>query len=127
MTEKQVLRFINKIKVFNDCWVWIGSKTPNGYGTLNLFGKKHYAHRISYILYKKEIPKGLSIDHLCRNTSCVNPAHLEAVTHRENIRRGKRYNRDKTHCKNGHEFTKENTYIWKGRPKARYCRKCNNS
>lgn len=65
------------------CWVWTGAINGNGYGILNKSG----AHRWSYAHFKEEIPKGLCIDHLRRNRRCVNPEHLEAVTHKENMRR----------------------------------------
>lgn len=68
------------------CWPWLGRRDKLGYGGIHLggYGK---AHRIAYRSVHGEIPPGLEIDHLCRNPSCVNPAHLEAVTHRENLRR----------------------------------------
>lgn len=71
-----------------------------------------FAHRFSYIIHKGEIPPKLVIDHLCRNTLCVNPDHLEAVTHKENLLRGigpTSINAKKTHCIHGHEYTPQNT------------------
>lgn len=65
------------------CWRWAGLPKDR-YGNMSFEGKSYPAHRISYMLHKGEIPEGLHIDHLCRVKSCVNPAHLEAVTHREN-------------------------------------------
>lgn len=69
--------------------------------------------------------QGLVTDHLCRNPRCVNPKHLEAVTQKENLLRGLAMgalNKVKTHCKRGHEFNKENTYL---RPNQdRVCKKC---
>jgi len=73
----------------SECWLWHGCKTPHGYGVFQ-YGDavRGYAHRWAYQEAKGSIPAGLSLDHLCRNPSCVNPGHLEAVTHRENMRRG---------------------------------------
>lgn len=74
------------------CWMWIGGKQNSGYGVFNvpdaLGGGVQLAHRFSYELYVGPIPDGLEIDHLCRTRLCVNPAHLEPVTHRENDLRG---------------------------------------
>jgi hypothetical protein len=96
----------------NLCWVWQASKLKSGYGLFTDYNRKTVtAHRWSYERFKGTIPVGLVIDHLCRNTSCVNPDHLEAVTQSVNIRRSPlNKNRTlKTHCKNGHEYTPENT------------------
>lgn len=76
------------------------------------------AHRFAYELANGPIPDGLEIDHLCRNRKCVNPAHLQAVSHRENMLRAA-----KTHCLNGHPLTGPNVYL---RPdgRGRECREC---
>jgi hypothetical protein len=66
------------------CWEWVAAKSRSGYGYL---GRKR-AHRAVYSLYRGSIPDGLVLDHLCRNTCCVNPDHLEPVTTAENTRRG---------------------------------------
>lgn len=78
-------------KTAGGCWLWNGFIYPNGYGQLKwkYQGRSDFnAHRISYRIYKGEVPKGLEIDHLCRVRRCVNPDHLEAVTHQVNIIRG---------------------------------------
>ena len=70
------------------CWEWVGAVTLGGYGKC-LDGKRsRLAHRAMYERHRGPIPKGLVIDHLCRNPSCVNPDHLEVVTQRVNLLRG---------------------------------------
>lgn len=109
------------------CWIWTGSITGPGYGTF--CARKNLlmlAHRFSYVLHKGEIPAGLEIDHLCRVRCCVNPDHLEAVTHRENGLRGvsgAADNARKTHCVNGHELAGENLLVISTRP-GRHCKAC---
>ncbi len=71
-----------------ECWEWTGAHAPQGYGQIRAYGKTQNAHRIAWEIVRGEIPDGLQIDHLCRNRGCVNPAHLEPVTQRENILRG---------------------------------------
>lgn len=107
------------------CWLWIGSYMGGGYGQFSIDGKHIYAHRWSYQSVKGAIPDGLVLDHLCRVRHCVNPAHLEAVTNRENLRRGEGFvgkQARQTQCKRGHDFTPENTRIT--RRGERHCRTC---
>ena len=101
----------------NGCWVWTGC-TRKGYGRFKVGEKTVDAHRLSLEWHRGtplpiyEPGKSLEVDHLCRNPSCVNPAHLELVTHRtNNLRSGNvsGQNARKTHCIRGHEFTPENT------------------
>ena len=107
------------------CWLWQGTLDTGEYGLF--FAEKIYfgAHRWSYEWFIGPIPDGLTIDHLCRVHRCVNPDHLEPVTHRENCLRGiapAAQNAHKTHCKYGHEFTPKNT---RPRPEGgRTCREC---
>ena len=111
-------RFAEKytVNAKTGCWEWIGVIQQNRYGKFAADGEV-MAHRWSYKHYRLPIPKGLEIDHLCRVRHCVNPWHMELVTHAENMQRsdcsgnGGLFNRDKTHCKHGHEFTPENTRI----------------
>lgn len=73
------------------CWLWASTLNRKGYGTIRAGGsapKRFLAHRVAYQLVVGAIPAGLQLDHLCRVRHCVNPAHLEAVTARENLRRG---------------------------------------
>ena len=115
-----VIRFFKKVKLGQFCWEWISAKTPHGYGVMTVDRKVIYAHRFSYEIFKGKIPEGLHLDHLCRNPSCVNPGHLEAVTHAENMARG--FPATKTHCKRGHLLGGDNLRITKAG--QRWCRAC---
>ena len=127
LPERQT-RFWPRVNKTPSCWIWAGAKTAAGYGHFWDGKRTVYAHRFSYELAVGPIPGGLQIDHLCRNRACVNPAHLEPVTAKVNVRRGtsmavtqSRAMR-RTHCKRGHEFSSENTsYEPNG---ARICKKC---
>lgn len=107
------------------CWIWSGNRDYDGYGRVTIGGSKRRAHRHCYANLIGSIPAGLELDHLCRITSCVNPAHLEPVTPRENKLRGfgvSGINARKTHCPRGHAYTEVNTSIHAGQ---RFCRTCN--
>lgn len=114
----------------NGCWLWKGAVDPNGYGRLNFKGKTFLAHRISYEKIREPIPAGLGLDHLCRTPGCINPWHLEAVPHRINMIRGNGVSGicyRKTHCIRGHEFTPENTSMYRGARRCLACRKINHA
>lgn len=121
-------RFSEKVRAAaNGCMEWTAYVGENGYGRFYVDGRGALAHRWSYQFHVGSIPEGLVIDHLCRNTRCVNPDHLEPVTTAENVRRGSgpaiavaRY-RAITRCPQGHPYTDENTYLG-GR--GRTCRTC---
>ncbi|MEV5629135.1 HNH endonuclease signature motif containing protein [Micromonospora tulbaghiae] len=147
MTEVHPLRlraFIAQVDTtggIDACWMWRGHRSADNYGVFGRGGNR--AHRIAYELMVRPIPEGLNIDHLCHNVDtacpggascqhrlCVNPAHLEAVTQRDNLLRsqhtGPNRNAAKTHCPQGHPYSPENTY---SRPTAkgyarRECKTC---
>ena len=130
ITQRQYNNFLKKINKLGDdeCWPWVASLSKGGYGNYAIYSegerKNTTAHRISYLLFVGVIPDGHHIDHLCRNRSCTNPKHLEAVTQKENILRGvgvTARNAQKTHCINGHEFSLDNTIISNV---GRSCREC---
>ena len=121
-------RFWDMVEKTNSCWLWIGARNNGGYGESCLNGKTTLAHKVSLHFHGILPIKGLVIDHLCRIRHCVNPSHMEQVTRGENVLRGigiAAMNARKTHCKNGHEFTKENTYNHPTQ-KTRSCRICTN-
>jgi len=124
--------FWSKVRKQEDgCWIWLAGKTggkggeSGGYGLTVRNGVRIYAHCFAYEELEGPVPEGMELDHTCRNHACVNPEHLELVTHRENILRGlsPAANRAKqTHCKYGHAFDNKNTYVYKDG--TRRCRAC---
>lgn len=119
-------RFWSNVEKSNSCWFWKSNIQGRcGYGMFKVKGRKMQAHRVSYELCVGAIPKGLILDHLCRNVTCVNPSHLEPVSNRENILRGigpSAINSRKTNCQRGHPFSIENTAIVQGKRCCRICR-----
>jgi hypothetical protein len=114
-------RFWARVDKTDGCWSWMGRKDREGYGRFDAGGQNKLAHRFAYEAMIGEIPRDLTIDHLCRNRECVNPTHMEPVTSEENVRRAAS-NPGRTHCINGHERTPENRYR---RPGLSYCKPCN--
>jgi hypothetical protein len=131
-------RFWAKVEKTDECWLWTAALTSRGYGDFALASRRNIsAHRFAYEEANGPVPEGLEIDHTCHNGTgcpgeaaclhrrCVNPDHLEAITHAENIRRGNGPFGEKarqTHCIHGHEFTPENTYVRLNG--TRRCRTC---
>ena len=126
MTADEWRRFRSFVAVtLLGCWRWNGHCSPEGYGTMWYRGKPTLAHRISYWHHSGAIGNGLELDHLCRVRDCVNPKHLEAVTRRDNQRRGYSItgrNARKQHCLKGHPF--DNTNTGPSSRGGRRCRTC---
>lgn len=112
------------------CWIWRGAGTNGkrvwGYGTYFHEGRYRKAHRIAYLELRGFVNEKMDLDHLCRIRACVNPWHLEPVTRRENILRGRglpSINAKKIQCKHGHPYDSVNTYVHPN-GRWRFCRAC---
>lgn len=92
----------------NGCWIWDGTRHEDGYGIIFISGKREYVHRIMYQLFIGPVNNKRELDHLCRNPSCCNPLHLEAVSSRENSLRGNHplfVTHREQRCRRGHDLT----------------------
>lgn len=135
LDEKTLARFWSKVNkggpihatLGTPCWLWT-PPTSKRYAQFKIARRHRPAHVVAYGILVGDVPAGLELDHLCRVRMCVNPAHLEAVTHHENLLRGNApaaINKRKTHCKRGHELAGDNLLmvVARGRP-SRLCRTC---
>lgn len=117
-------RFWNKVEArANGCWEWTGCVCGrDGYGRFMLDGASRGSHRVALALFGRDIPPGLEVDHLCRNRGCVNPVHLEIVTHKCNTLRGLAPSANqarRSHCVYGHALIADAS-----RPGRRVCAEC---
>lgn len=117
-----VTRFWPKVdrRDTEECWLWTSTANNKGYGAFYINGQMRLAHRFAYELLIGPIPEGLELDHLCRTPLCVNPSHLEPVTHAENMRRGAEARGRQTHCKRGHDLS----LAYVSKKGVRFCRLC---
>jgi hypothetical protein len=132
LSARTLVRFLRHVgwPDVDDCWPYGGHVGTNGYGRFlvrRASGACHLlAHRAAYQLFAGPIPDGLTLDHLCRNRPCVNPAHLEPVTVRENLFRAPLsqafINAAKVDCLRGHPLVGSNVYITS--TGGRRCREC---
>lgn len=120
-------RFWSKVAPcpISGCWLWIAHLSDGGYGFFSIRPLTRRAHRIAFEALVGEIPAGLELDHLCRVRCCVNPAHLEPVSHLENMRRGCQAGVERTHCLHGHPFDGDNLIV--NSRGERCCRICVNA
>lgn len=121
MRSKIVVQIVSDVPVAGACWVWTGCVNSRNYGCVSVDGKVILTHRAAYVAYKGEIPEGFHVDHLCFNTKCCNPIHLEAVTPKVNSERSRPAT--KTYCVNGHPLAGENLQL-KPRSSGGYQRQC---
>ncbi len=112
-----------RVVTIGECWLFQGATGANGYGVVNTYEGTRLAHRVMWEAEHGPVPNGLELDHLCRVRACVNPAHLEPVSRKENVARGmwRPGIRRVSHCKHGHQYTIENSWYWRTK---RYCRTC---
>jgi hypothetical protein len=106
------------------CWLWQGAKTSKGRGCVRIDGRTITTHKLFFTLLIGPVPDGMELHHKCEVKHCCNPEHLVPKTRLEHRRLhpGRRYaNAEKTHCKNGHPFDADNTYLHGGQ---RHCKEC---
>ena len=119
-------RFWAKVpaRIAGECWEWSGRLDKDGYGQLRVGNTQRRAHRFSFELHNGSAA-GIIVRHLCNNPSCVNPEHLAPGTHQDNMNdRRASGNYVSSTCRQGHEWTPENT-VWQNRDKTkRTCRTC---
>ena len=120
----EIDRFLGSVVVGDGCWTWDGYVATTGYGK---YGHA-YAHRISYSLFRGDLPSGIAeqVDHLCRNRLCARPSHLELVPQRLNILRGESAsarNAVKTHCPQGHSYDDHGFTNNRGQRQCRPCKR----
>jgi len=121
---------MERVEKVDGHWLWTGKIGHDGYGSVSWESKPVGAHRVFYQQLVGPIPEGFEVDHiqdddLCGIRHCVNPEHLRAVTHRQNMLLSSSFvalKAQQTHCIHGHEFTLDNTRVRTNGTRA--CRTC---
>jgi hypothetical protein len=121
MRSKIVIQLAPECPVPGPCWVWTGCLNSRRYGCVSVGGKVVLTHRATFTIYKGDIPDGFHVDHLCFNTKCCNPSHLDAVTPKVNAERSRPAT--KTRCANGHPLAGDNLQL-KRRSSGGHQRQC---
>ncbi len=126
---KVAQRFVAKVDLSapSGCWLWTAAKrSGTGHPVFSVGKLSTSANRWLYVWLVGPIPAGHDLDHLCRNPPCVNPEHMEAVSHQENLQRGVFTRSLLDTCKNGHEWTRDNTRIYRNKARdGRPYKQCN--
>ena len=120
-------REIKSMGFVTPCWLWTGGISSSGYGSICVDKKYYGVHTIAARVWLKDFSYFLQVLHKCNVRLCFNPDHIYMGTPRDNIidmiNAGNHNMARKTHCKHGHEFTPENTRIYKGKRACKICLK----
>lgn len=122
-TRPLAVRMERYIVDADGCHLWQGKVKADGYGLIQNQGVELRVHRVAWEQANGPIPEGMDIDHLCHNADescpggvckhrrCMNAEHLGPRTRGDNLRGGRNWHAQKTHCLHGHEYTPENTRV----------------
>lgn len=121
---KKLMAYIEQPE--SGCWIWKGWCSRLGYGSVSVKGRAWPVHRLTYTLFKGEIPKGLQACHTCDIPACCNPEHIFLGTAADNARdaqsKGRHFTSSKTHCVRGHPLSGDNLYLApSGRRQCKTC------
>lgn len=123
-----IQRFFERIQLDEETGYWIWpTQSSEGYGVANTRDGLVYLHIFAYQFFSGAVPAGKEIDHVCRRRACCNPAHLEAVTRRQNFLRGAHHSavaHVTRRCRRGHVLTDDNVTYIATRPNRLVCKTC---